>query len=44
MLEAQGRTIVIAIFTGNHFGSGETLENAIGLVSKQVADYFAFRQ
>lgn len=44
MLEAQGRTIVLSIFTGNHFGSGEMLENAIGLVSKQVADYFAFRQ
>ena len=44
MLEAQGRTIVVSIFTGNHFGSGEMLENAIGLVAKEVADYFAFRQ
>ena len=44
MLEAQGRTIVLSIFTGNHFGSGEALENAIGLVSKEVADYFEFRQ
>ena len=44
MLEAQGRTIIMSIFTGNHFGSGEALENAIGLVSKEVADYFAFRQ
>lgn len=44
MLEAAGRTIVISIFTGNHFGSGEALENAIGLVSKEVADYFAYRQ
>ena len=43
MLEAQGRTIVISIFTGNHFGSGEALENAIGLVAKEVADYFAYR-
>ena len=39
-----GRTIVICIFTGNHFGSGEALENAIGLVAKDVADYFTYRQ
>jgi beta-lactamase class A len=44
VLEAPGRTIVISIFTGNHFGSGEMLENAIGLVAKEVADYFSFRQ
>lgn len=44
MLEAPGRTIVLSIFTGNHFGSGEALENAIGLVSKEVADYFTYRQ
>jgi beta-lactamase class A len=44
MLEAPGRTIVVSIFTGNHFGSGEMLENAIGLVAKEVADYFSFRQ
>src|SRR5262245_53734497 len=43
VLEAQGRTIVLSIFTGNHFGSGEMLENAIGLVSKEVADYFAYK-
>jgi len=44
MLEAPGRTIVISIFTGNHFGSNEALENAIGLVAKEVGDYFAYRQ
>jgi beta-lactamase class A len=44
MLEAPGRTIIISIFTGHHFGSGEALENAIGLVAKEVADYFAYRQ
>jgi beta-lactamase class A len=43
VLEAPGRTIVLSIFTGNHFGSGEALENAIGLVAKDVADYFAYR-
>ncbi len=44
MLEAPGRTIVISVFTGNHFGAGEALENAIGLVAKEVADYFAYRR
>jgi beta-lactamase class A len=43
-LEAPGRTIILTVFTGNHFGSGEALENAIGLVAKDVADYFSFRQ
>ena len=44
VLESDGNTIVISIFTGNHFGSGEALENAIGLVARDVADYFAYRQ
>jgi beta-lactamase class A len=44
VLEAPGRTIVLSVFTGNHFGSGEILENAIGLVAKDIGDYFAFRQ
>ncbi|HYM23876.1 MAG TPA: serine hydrolase [Vicinamibacterales bacterium] len=44
VLEGNGRTIVISVFTGDHFGSGEMLENAIGLVAKDVADYFAYRQ
>jgi beta-lactamase class A len=44
VLEAPGKTIVLTVFTGNHFGSGEMLENAIGLVAKDVADYFSYRQ
>jgi beta-lactamase class A len=43
MLEARGRTIVLTVFTGDHYGSGEMLENAIGLVAKDVADYFSYR-
>ena len=43
ILDVEGRTVVVSIFTGNHFGSGEALENAIGLVAKDVADYFAYR-
>jgi beta-lactamase class A len=44
MLEADGRTIVLSVFTNDHYGSGEMLENAIGLVSKSVADYFSFKR
>jgi beta-lactamase class A len=43
VLEAPGKTIVLSVFTGNHFGSGEALENAIGLVARDVAEYFAYR-
>ncbi len=43
-LEADAQTIVICVFTGNHYGSGEMLENAIGLVARDVADYFAYRR
>lgn len=44
VLEAEGRTIIVSIFTANHFGSGERLEEAIGRVAEQVADYYAYRQ
>jgi beta-lactamase class A len=44
MLEGGGRTIILTVFTGNHFGSGEMLENAIGLVAKDVADYFGYHR
>ena len=40
VLEAPGRTIVLSVFTGNHFGSGEMLENAIGLVAKDDRGFF----
>ena len=43
VLEAPGKTIVLTVFTGNHYGSGEVLENAIGLVGRDVADYFAYK-
>jgi beta-lactamase class A len=43
MLEAPGKTIILSVFTGNHFGSGEALENAIGLVARDVADYYSYR-
>jgi beta-lactamase class A len=42
LLLADGRTIVISIFTANHFGDRDRLEEAIGDISRQVADYFTF--
>jgi hypothetical protein len=44
VLEAPGRTVVISIFTAQHYGSGEALEEAIGRVVEQVAAYFGYRQ
>lgn len=44
VLEAQGRTIVLSVFTGNHYGSGEALEESIGQVAKSVGDYFDYRR
>jgi len=39
-----GQRIIVSIFTANHFGSEERLEEAIGRVAEQVANYFAYRQ
>jgi beta-lactamase class A len=44
ILEAPGRTVVPSIFTANHFGAGDTLEEAIGQVGGQVAGDFGYRQ
>jgi beta-lactamase class A len=38
------KTIVLSIFTANHFGSGERLEEAIGRIAEQVGAYFTYRQ
>jgi beta-lactamase class A len=43
VLEAPGRTVILSVFTANHFGSGEALEEAIGRVAEQVGAYFAYR-
>jgi beta-lactamase class A len=44
VLESTERKVVISVFTANHFGSGEVLEETIGRVAEQVAAYFAFRR
>jgi beta-lactamase class A/uncharacterized membrane protein len=43
VLEAPGTTIVLSVFTANHFGSGDALEEAIGRVAHEVATYCAYR-
>lgn len=43
ILEGNGKQVVIAVFTANHFGLGTSLEQAIGLIAEQVADYFGNR-
>jgi beta-lactamase class A len=43
ILEGQGKRIVIVVFTANHYGIGSNLEDAIGRVAEQVADYYATR-
>jgi len=42
-IESPGQTIVISIFTANHFGSGDTLEEADGRIAREIADYFTYR-
>lgn len=44
VLEGAGTRVVVSIFTANHFGSGERLEEAIGRIAEQVGAYFAYRQ
>jgi beta-lactamase class A len=44
LLLADGRTIVISIFTANHFGDRDRIEEAIGDISRQIADYFTYRR
>jgi len=44
VLESPARRIVISVFTANHFGAGDRLEDAIGRVAELVGNYFAARQ
>ena len=43
MLESPGRTVVISVFTANHFGDGGMLEDAIGRIAREVAAFHAYR-
>jgi beta-lactamase class A len=41
VLEGAGKRIVICVFTANHFGAGDRLEDAIGRVAELAGNYFA---
>ncbi len=43
ILESPNRHIIISVFTARHNGIGPNLEDAIGRVAEQVANFFAYR-
>jgi len=43
ILESPNRHIVISVFTARHNGIGPDLEDAIGRIAEQVANFYAFR-
>lgn len=43
IFESPARNIVVSVFTAQHFGSGNALEDAIGRIGEQIADYYAYR-
>jgi beta-lactamase class A len=43
VLEGAGKRVVISVFTANHFGAGDRLEDAIGRVSELVGNFFGAR-
>src|ERR1051326_4136704 len=43
VLESGNRRVVVSVFTAHHYGIGSNLEDAIGRVAEQVADYFNYR-
>jgi len=44
VLESPNRHIVISVFTARHNGVGPNLEDAIGRIAEQVANFYAFRE
>lgn len=43
IMEMAGKTIVISVFTAHHYGVGTYLEDAIGRIAEQVANYYGYR-
>jgi beta-lactamase class A len=41
VLESRNHTIVMSVFTANHFGAGAALEDAIGRIAELSGNYFA---
>ncbi len=44
VFESPARNIVVSVFTANHYGIGANLEDAIGRIGQQIADYFTYRE
>jgi beta-lactamase class A len=44
IFESARRNVIVSVFTANHFGQGVMLEDAIGRIGQQVADYFSYRE
>ena len=40
VLEGAGKRVVICVFTANHFGAGDRLEDAIGRIAEMTGNYF----
>ena len=43
VLESPSKRIVMSVFTANHFGAGDRLEDAIGRIAELTGNYFAAR-
>ena len=43
ILESPSRRVIMSVFTANHFGAGDRLEEAIGRVAELTGNYFAAR-
>jgi beta-lactamase class A len=41
IMEGGGKHIVMSVFTANHFGAGDRLEEAIGRIAELTGNYFA---
>ncbi len=44
ILESPNRHIVMSVFTARHNGIGSNMEDAIGRIAEQVANFFAFQE
>lgn len=44
ILESANRHIVISVFTARHNGIGPNLEDAIGRIAEQIANFYAWRE
>jgi beta-lactamase class A len=44
ILESENRRVVISVFTARHNGIGPNMEDAIGRIAEQVANFFSYRE